>query len=217
MARLGGRLLLGLNLLVANAAAVVVVIARVRPEAFAAEPPAESRLPLALDSAGAHAAIATAVTLLLLNGLWLLRRKPLPPPLQHVTSETPSGPVRIAREALEAGLRAAGEGLPEITRLRVAVDTSHPRRIGVHGQFQCAEGVSNLVASQRLRTALQERFHAIVQLPEGARVDFELEFLGFAGKLSKRAAEAPAPGPEPQPFTGPQYPIEDDDGPGGRG
>jgi len=42
-------------------------------------------------------------------------------------------------------------------------------------------------------------------------VDFEIEFVGFAGKLTRKAAaETPPPPQDPSPFTGPQYPIDDD-------
>ena len=73
------------------------------------------------------------------------------PPSNWVVSDTPSGSVRIAREAIENGLQKAGEALAEITRVRVQVDTRTPKRILVTGQFQCAEGSNNLAASQRLR------------------------------------------------------------------
>jgi hypothetical protein len=123
--------------------------------------------------------------------------------------------VRVAREALEAGLRVAGEQLPEITRLRVAVDCGQQKRVLVQGHFQCAEGTSNHNASQRLRTALRERFAEMVHLGDGVRVEFELEFQGFVGKLAKKGADQRASlEPEPPPFTGPQYPIDDDEGGG---
>lgn len=216
--RWSGRLLLWANLLFANAAAATFAIGFVKPAALGLMPAADGNgLILPLDTPGERALLVATVLLLLLNGLWLLRRKPALPPWPHVLSLTPSGPVRVAREALEAGLRSAGESLPEITRLRVLIDTGYGKRIVVQAQFQCAEGVSNLTASQRLRTVLQDRFHAIVQLGDGARADFDLEFLGFAGKMPKKAGEVAANlEPEPQPFTGPRYPIEEDDAPGGR-
>jgi hypothetical protein len=51
----------------------------------------------------------------------------------------------------------------------------------------------------------------MVRPADGARIEFDLEFQGFAGKLGKKAEVPP---PEPPPFTGPKYPI-DDDGHGG--
>jgi hypothetical protein len=216
--RFSGRLLLWTNLLGANAAAVIAVVGYVDPAALGLVGPAPGNAwSLPLETVAARSLFAAAVGLLILNLVWLLRRQPAAPPLQHVLSESPGGSVRIAREAIETGLRAAGEALPEITRLRVNVDPGNGRRIAVHSQFQCAEGVSNLAASQRLRQVLQDRFHAIVQLSEGARADFELEFLGFQGRLPKKASESAANlEPEPQPFLGPQYPIDDDDAHGSR-
>jgi hypothetical protein len=209
-----GRLLLIANLAAATAAAGFWVVAFVRPVAFGELPPDAGReLRLPLSTTLAWVAFLLALLLLLCNFAWLVRRPPAPVPRTYVQSETPTGTVRVAREALEAGLRVAGESLPEITRLRVQVDCSQPKRIAVLGHFQCAEGTSNLNASQRLRAALRERFTEMVRLGDGARAEFELEFQGFAGKLAKKAGDARASlEPEPPPFTGPQYPIEDDEG-----
>ena len=50
-------------------------------------------------------------------------------------------------------------------------------------------------------------------LGDGQRAEFELQFQGFAGKLAKNAGDVPPPeDDEPAPFTGPQYPIEEDEG-----
>ena len=210
-----GRLLLVANLAAATVAAGVWVVAFVRPGAFGELAPEGSprELRVPLGTTMAWVAFLVALLLLLCNFAWLVRRPPLPVPRTYVQSETPTGTVRVAKEALEAGLRVAGESLPEITRLRVQVDCSQPKRIAVQGHFQCAEGTSNLNASQRLRAALRERFAEMVHLGDGARVEFELEFQGFAGKLQKKGTDPRASlEPEPPPFTGPQYPIEDDEG-----
>jgi hypothetical protein len=218
LGKVRGRLLLVANLAAATTAAGFWVAAFVRPSTFGALPPdlaatAARELRLPLGTGIAWAAFLLALLLLVCNFAWLVRRPPAAVPRTYVQSETPTGTVRVAREALEAGLKQAGESLPEITRLRVQVDTSQPKRIGVQGFFQCAEGTSNLNASQRLRAALRERFAEMVHLGDGARVDFELEFQGFLGKLGKKALDARASlEPEPPPFTGPQYPIEDDEG-----
>lgn len=211
-----GRVLLLANLLAANGAAAWWVVGCLRPSLagldpvpFLAAAGGERLLVLPLDRGPALLACAAAVALLLANFAWLVRRPDRRPPANWVLSETPTGPVRIAREALEAGLQRAAEGLPEITRLRVQVDASGPKRIGVLGVFQCAEGTSNLAASQRLRQALHERFGAMVRPADGVRVEVELEFSGFAGKLGKRAGEVPPPD-DGAPFTGPKYPIEED-------
>ena len=123
-----------------------------------------------------------------------------------------SYPAPVERDFIAKNVTfASGETLPEVTRLRVSVDTRSPKRVLVTAWFQCAEGASNLAASERLRQALGERFGAMVRPADGARVEFELEFQGFAGKPGKKGVELPPPAEE-QPFTGPRYPIDDDGG-----
>lgn len=216
--RLSGRLLLVANLVAANAAAAGCVLGFARPSFVGIDSRAllpvlgDSRVAvLPLDTGIAWLVFLLALLLLLANFAWLVRQTPTPAPRHYVTSETPTGPVRIAREALEGGLRAAGEALPEITRLRIQVDPGQQKRVLVAGQFQCPEGVNNLTASQRLRQALRDRFSDMVRLGEGTRVEFELEFQGFAGRLPRKAGELPPPEVD-APFTGPKYPIDDDEG-----
>ncbi|MBL9078681.1 MAG: hypothetical protein JNL08_14320 [Planctomycetes bacterium] len=218
--RVAGRLLLVTNLVVANLAAAVYVVLFVQPGALGGVDPApiaamfgSARLAIVpLHTALAWLLMLGGVVLLVANFAWLVRRREQPMPSNWVLSATPSGPVRISREALESGLQKAGEALPEITRLRTAVVTA-PKRVQVTAFFQCAEGAGNLAASQRLRQVLTERFGAMVQLADGARVEFEFEFQGFAGKLGKKGVDLTPPpeAPEP-PFTGPRYPIDDDGG-----
>jgi len=213
--RVQNRLLLVCNLAFANAAAALAVMAFVRPGFVGVDsgvvPLLGDRraLLLPLDTGVAWGALLASIVLLLWNFAWLVRRPERLPPVHWVVSETASGPVRVAREALEAGLRLAGEALPEITRLRVQVDTRANKRILVAGQFHCAEGTSNLAASQRLRQAMTDRFAEMVRLADGSRVEFDLEFQGFAGKLGKKG-EVPPPEPDPSSFTGPRYPIDDE-------
>lgn len=209
-----GRMLLVANVAAANAMALVVVVGFLRPSAFGVSAPFpmfgdQRLLVLFLDTGPAWAVFLAAAALLGWNGWWLLRGRRAGPAPQHITSEGVGGSVRVSRDALEAGLRAAGEALAEITRLRVAVEAGLGKRVLVTCQYQCAEGVSNLEAGQRLRAALQERFAAMVRLPDGMRADFALEFVGFAGKLPRKGSEAVAP--EAPPFTGPQYPIDDEE------
>jgi hypothetical protein len=213
--RVVGRLLLVANLAFANVAAALGVVAFVRPtivglptDGFGGAFGELRVLLLPLGTAVAWAVFLAAMALLLANFAWLVRRPERTPPRNYVVSETPTGTVRVTREAIESGLRAAGEALPEITRLRISVDPAAPKRVLVTGHFLCAEGVNNLGASQRLRTVLQDRFDEIVRPAEGTRVDFELEFLGFQGRLTKKAAESAA---ADAPFTGPKYPIEEED------
>lgn len=215
---MSSRLLLVVDLAVANAAAAAVVVAFLRPGFVGLDLPVPAGAPrlltLPLDTGLAWGLFLGGVLLLLWNFAWLVRRPERLPPANWVTSETPTGPVRIAREALEVGLRQAGESLPEITRLRVQVDTSAQKRILVTGQFQCAEGTNNLSSSQRLRQVMQDRFREMVRPIDGARVEVDLEFQGFAGKLGKKAAEVPPPD-DAAPFTGPKYPIDDEETLGG--
>ncbi len=216
--RLADRLLLVTNLVVANAAAAVFVVIFVQPGILVggdAGPFAQilgtGRLAIVPFSTPlAWLLLLLAVGVLGWNFAWLVRRREQTPPTNWVVSDTPSGPVRVAREALETGLRLAGEALPELTRVRVQVDTRAPKRILVTGQFQCAEGTNNLAASQRLRQAMADRFSEMVRPSDGARIEYDLEFQGFAGKLGKKGLDVPPP--EPPPFTGPKYPIDDDSG-----
>ncbi|MCC7395455.1 MAG: hypothetical protein IT455_00145 [Planctomycetes bacterium] len=219
--RLADRLLLVANLVAANAAAAWFVVVFTQPGIFtggadgpfatlAAELSSKGRVALLpLEPLAAWLTLLAAVGLLVWNFAWLVRRREVRPPSNWIISDTPSGPVRIAREAIEVGLQKAGEALPEVTRLRVQVDTSAAKRILVTGQFQCAEGTNNLTASQRLRQAMMDRFGEMVRPTDGARVEYDMEFQGFAGKLGKKGADVPM-AVEPPPFTGPQYPIDDD-------
>lgn len=212
--RLADRLLLMTNLVVANGAAAFYVVTFVQPGFVGIEVPGithPDRLAiLPLSTPWAWFGLALGIVLLAWNFAWLVRARAPAPPTNWVVSDTPSGPVRVAREALESGLQRAGEALPEVTRVRVQVDTRVQKRILVTGQFQCAEGTNNLAASQRLRAAMTDRFGEMVRPADGARVEFDLEFQGFAGKLGKKGVEVPPP--EPPPFTGPKYPIDDDSG-----
>lgn len=221
--RITERMLLVANLTVANAVAALwiatflqpgVLGAELRSEALANAPAVNTMdraLLVPLQTPTAWLAFLGSVGLLLWNFSWLVRRRTDELPNNWIVSETSAGPVRVAREAIEAGLRLAGEALPEITRVRVQVKLPSSKRVAVTGQFHCAEGQNHLAASQRLRQALLERFAELVRLGEGAKEELHLEFQGFLGKLDKNAPEPPAePEPEPEQFRGPQYPIDDD-------
>jgi len=211
--KVGGRLLLAANILAANAAAFAWAVSFAFPRALGTSPgelPA-SGLFLPLHTNTGWIVLLAALTLLGCNGAYLLRRRLGEPP-GYVLSEAPGGAVRVSRDALETGLRSAGEALPEITRLRVSVESDGAKKVRVRGQFQCPEGIGNLEASRLLRQALDQRFAEMVQLGDGTRVEMQFEFLGFAGKLTRKATDDP---PEPEPdepsFSGPRYPIDDDD------
>jgi hypothetical protein len=152
-----------------------------------------------------------ALALLLLNALRLIYlRQPKREP-NHIVSMGQAGEVRVAREAVEGGLRAAGEKLAEVTRVRVHVGHRAPRRVEVRVFYMAAEGVQIMQVSGRLRDALRQRFGELVQLPPEHRVEFQLEFEGFSGKLPRRseANKPKEPQTEDAPFTGPRYPIDD--------
>lgn len=195
--RLGQGLLLVANLLAATMAAAVWVAAALRP----------GTLGLDLATTGVKWPVFfAAIALLLGNLLWLVRRGPKPE-ADFIESATDSGPVRVARDALVLGLRHAGEAVTEVTRFRVEVRTGRGGRVTVRAAFHCAEGSSNLIVGQRLRQALRDRFDAMVRPLDGSKPEFELVFAGFHGKLSNATNDAA----DAVTFTGPQYPIEDDD------
>jgi hypothetical protein len=128
--------------------------------------------------------------LLVANIAWLLYGRQPKAPTSHVISETEDGPVKISREALETTLRTAGEALDEISRLRVSVDPSGgSKRILVRAQFQAPDGLSIQDASHKLRRTMGLRFQELVRLSEGTRLEMDIEFLGFSGKLVKRPAQ----------------------------
>lgn len=210
---MAGRLLMFANLVTANAAAVAWAVSFAFPGVLGT-PPTEGEgavLILPLRTSTALGVLVFAVLLLFFNATYLLRRRPAKP-LRFVLSAAPGGAVRVSRDALETGMRQAGEALAEITRLRIAVESGGLKKIVIRGQFQCPEGISNLEASRLLRRALGERFAEMVQLTDGNKLEMEIEFLGFAGKLNRKASEPPDPEPEPSPFTGPEYPIDDEGG-----
>lgn len=208
------RFLLLVNLLAAVAAAVFVVGLYVAPDSLGGYD--ESTGVVGIRTRGNRplefAALAAGL-LLIVDVLFLVYGRRPRTPLRHVVSDAPGGPVNVSRDALEAGLRAAGEALDQITRLRVAVEAGALKRIVVRAHFMCPESVPLQEASRLLRTVLGARFRELVRLPEGGKVDFEIEFVGFAGKLSRKAVAEPAEPPpeEASPFTGPQYPIDDED------
>lgn len=156
---------------------------------------------------------ACGLGVLALNFLYLLYGRRLASPLRFVTSEVQGGPVRVAREAIEAGLRHAGESLTEVARLRVALEHGGIKRILARVQFQAPEGTSVHEATRALRHALDQRFTDMVHLGEGARIDWEIEFVGFVplGKTVKKPAPLIQLDRADEAFTGPRYPIDDDE------
>lgn len=210
--RFSERLLLCVNVLAANAVAAVWVMAFLQPGVLGsgeAELAGGVRcLLVSLESPTAWISLLLAIGLLLWNFAYLVRRRDERVPDHWVVSQGPGGPVRVAREAVEAALRAAGESLPAVTRLRVVLQGGGPKRLRVVGQFHCAEAQDHLGCSRQLRERLNERFAELVRLGDGHRVDVELEFQGFAGKLAKGAEPVPVAAAEP--FRGPQYPVDDD-------
>ena len=207
-----GRGLVLLNLLAAIVAAAVVVVAWVSPSSLGTWDEAKSTLTLQLTPRhGVRLASWLGLLLLIADALFLLYGRRPRAPLRHIVSETSGGAVLVTREAVENGLRAAGEALAEVSRLRVTV-RQVGRRLLVHAWFSAPENMSIPLASQALRQALRHRFEAMVQLADTGRVEYELEFSGFSGRSSKKAAEPPqSPDAAGLAFTGPQYPIEEED------
>ncbi len=214
--RFSERLLLVVNVLAVNGVAALWVAGFLQPQAIGTsiEAAADARvLIVPLQTWGAWLGLFAAAGLLLWNFAFLVRRRDDGAPSHWVVSDGPGGPVRVTREAVEAGLRAAGEALPEITRLRVTLDLSNPKRLRVSCPFSCAEGRDHHAGSERLRAALTQRFRELVRLSDGAKLELELEFQGFGGKVSKSAREVPpVTAHADEGFRGPQYPIDDEDG-----
>lgn len=217
---LAGRALLAINLAAAVASAVFVLLVHVAPGAMSLPSHADPgvfRFAVRGEDAGLVLPLFAAA-LLLANFLWVVYGTPGGAPATHVTSETATGPVRVSRDALEAGLRSAGESVGDVSRLRIGIEVAGPlgKRIVGRAQFHAPDGASIPDVSQRLRRALQRRFEEMVRLPDGYRLDWEVEFGGFQGKRSRRSDEDPAESDsesgegEDVPFTGPRYPIDDE-------
>lgn len=208
----GGKLLLVANLAAANAAAAAAVVGFARPSVLDSIAGFEStrRITIGLETPMAWLVFAAAIVLLLANFAWLVRPKAQATAEAFVLSQAPGGVVRIAREALESALQRTADTVPMLTRARVRVTLPGRSRVVVHAQYCCAEGAGSLAVSQRLRGALASRCEELVRLGEGGKVEFELEFLGFQGKLGKEALAAQAEDEE-VPFTGPKYPIDDEE------
>ncbi|MEZ5965826.1 MAG: hypothetical protein R3F56_18465 [Planctomycetota bacterium] len=211
-----GRVLVLLNLAAAVVAAAVVVLAWVSPGRLGAFDPEAGTLTLHLAH-GMRPVSWLGLLLLVADVLYLIYGRAPRAPLRHIVSETRDGTVLVTREAIENALRATGEALPEVSRLRVSIRQTGLRRLIVHAWFSSPDTTSIATASQALRAVLRQRFEALVQLADGVRVEYELEFSGFSGRSSRRGGDVP-PAPEPpgMPFTGPQYPIEEDEAADGR-
>lgn len=210
-----GRLLLFANLAVAIAACLGTLLVWAAPEALSAPPSEQSgafRITVRGDGGIGLFALGAAL-LLVLDVLWLAWGLSPRAPQVNVLSQTDGGPIRVSREALEAGLRAAGEALDDVSRLRVHVEAPRRRsgRVGVRAVFQAREGAVLDRVSVELRTALRERFGQLVRLAPGGRLDVDLEFGGFLGRARGAAEAVPIEPEEAPPFTGPRYPIEGED------
>ncbi len=204
--------LVAAHIVFALAAAVLALSMWAAPSALGQWDPATGQLVLEIDKTmRLRLAASVAALLLVLDVLYVLYGRVPREPLRHVMSEGSGGSVMVAREAIESGLKAAGEALATVSRVRVALRHAGLRRLVVHVQFHATEGAAIQAASAALRGALHRQFEALVQLADGARVEFELEFLGFAGRPPKRGTAREEESPPEQPFTGPRYPIEEDD------
>lgn len=208
------RLLLVANLAVAVIACCFLVAVWVAPDSMSSPPADEAGVFRLVVRSNTTLGVLTLVAAVLLLGdfLWVVHGGSPPAPPGYVNSVGPDGTVRVSRDAIEAGLRAAGEALDEVSRLRVIVDaTPGLKRIFVRGQFQSPEGVSIHDAGRLLRQVLRRRFAELVRLGDGVRLEVEIEFLGFAGKLTRKPVTEPESPPaedSADPFTGPRYPID---------
>lgn len=155
---------LGIVHVVAGLAAAVIVVALwLAPERLGVRADADGRVGLPvgwIEFAG-----FCGLGLLIVDGLFLLYGRGPREPLRHIVSETRDGSVSITREAVENGLRHAGEGLAEVARTRVSIRQPAARRLVVHAQFWAPESSSIPTASQALRQALRTRFEAMVRPP----------------------------------------------------
>lgn len=206
----GRRLLLAVDVISALSAATVVTAVYLWPGLAGTHDAETGMLSIRLGG-GAAMLFWAAFVLLVLHVLYYLYGRPPRAPLDYVLSEEPGGPVRIAREAIETGLHKAGEAVAGISRVRVAILPAGIKRLRVRTIFQAPDGIDLTRVTKDLRNALEQRFAALVRLGEGWRVEFELLFSGFAGKLLRKPGAEPEPQPEEAPFTGPKYPIDDDD------
>jgi hypothetical protein len=209
--KVGRRLLLLADAGAGLVAAGVVVTGFLWPDLFGVHDPETGELTFRLG-AGARGLFWAAFVLLLWNALYWLYGRPPRAPLTHVASEGPGGPVRIAREAIESGLHRAGEAVPGVSRLRIGLVPGGLKRVRIRAVFQAPDGVDLARVTRELREAIERRFAALVRLGDGWRADLEIEFAGFAGKLIRKAGAPAEPDAEAEPpFTGPKYPIDDDD------
>ncbi len=209
------RLLLFANVTAGVGAALFCLAAWLAPESLSVPSHSEPGV-FRLDVRGGHGfgiVALAAAALLVCDVLWLVYGGVPKEPSDHVVSKSHDGSViKVSREALEAGLRTSGESLDEVSRLRVAVSVSGKmKHVLVRAWFQCPDGVSIQLAGQRLRANLRARFADLVALGEGARLEVDIEFVGFSGRLKTQPAEERKAKPEPDdPFTGPRYPIDDE-------
>lgn len=212
MRRLSAQLLIGANLLAANLAAAFFLALFISPGSFSQVEDGEFELSANIQSLPfLQLTFAASLVLILANVLYLLYGRQEKDPLRYVLSDAPGGPLRVSKDALETGLRQRGESLPELSRLKVAILAGGVKRLRLQAQFHCPEGVRIQELSRKLRGVLEAKFFELVKLTDGVKLATEIEFSGFSGKLAKRQAEEKVGSDEPGPFTGPKYPIDDED------
>ena len=212
MKQLPRRLLLLANICVGNLAALILLALYVSPGSFSQGSSEGFELVTNIrGSTGIQFACLASLLLLATNILYLLYGRRPKDPMNYVLSEAPGGQLMVSRDALESGLRSLGETIEDVTRLRVTVKAGAMKRIHLHAQFHCPEGAEIRELSRRLRTSLEQRFAVLVKLTEGARLVTDIEFSGFAGKLATRPVEEEVASTEAGSFTGPEYPIDDED------
>lgn len=210
------RFLLVLNLAVAILASLWVLLVWAAPEALSSAGPKEAgTLRLVVRGDGGIGLIAFfAGILVIFDVVWLAITLAPKATAGSVVSDTETGRILVSKDAIENGLRLAGEAVAEVSRLRVMVEAprGRARRVSVRAQFQAREGAKLERVSGDLREALRRRFAELVSMPSSGRLELDLEFGGFSGRSPRPAESTETPAEEaPAPFTGPKYPIEPED------
>jgi len=205
-------LLLLTDVLAGLVAAAFLVVFYVRPELVGAYDESSRQVGvLVRGNTALELVVIVALLLLGLNAMSLIYGRRPKVPQRYIQSHSAGGIVRVSRDAVEAGLRAVGEGLDVVSRLRVSVETVGNKKIVVRAPFQAPEGIAILDAGRQLRSALAERFREMVHVSDAMKIDYQIEFVGFSGKRASKPQPEPEAVDEPPSFTGPQYPIGDDD------
>ena len=155
-------------------------------------------------------ALVVSFVLFLANALRLLylRRTGVEGEDYIVSKNGAGGGIRVAIEAIKTELKAAAEQLPEVTRCRISILRSGPKKIKIHASYTACEGSNILELSEKLRKVLLERFLVMVPVGEGVKTEVDIDFESFSGKAIKKQEQEETAQEPPPPFTGPKYPVD---------